>query len=274
MKLRLVCSQDGKPLKRLKDVLLLPHTSLKRGVNEGVAGCLNRTGERSLPPHPSPLPQGEGEPPADLERARRQYQTSVCLFTSATFLAAFFLLAPMAGSAVTLNISPSVTSNSYSGFITLDIAGLTNGEQVVVQKYLDLDGNGSIDAGEPMVDAFKITDGGAMVIGGITNLNVPFDRNSTPGAITTTLNFVASLVVENMVGQYVYKVVSPSGRFSPVTAPFGVTNGASAQSISGTIYTNGVACPHAVVVAQDQQANGPVGGVVADSNGHFFLGLR
>src|SRR6266403_726641 len=101
----------------------------------------------------------------------------------------------------TLSVTPSVTSNTYTGLITLAITGLTNGEKVVIQKYLDLNANGSIDAGEPLIDAFKISDGGVMVIGGVTNINVPFDSNPTAGAITTTLNFPVSMVLENIVGR-------------------------------------------------------------------------
>ena len=179
-------------------------------------------------------------------------------------------------SAATLTVSPSVVSNTYPGVITLQIGGLTNGEQVIIQKWLDGNANGSIDASEPVIDIFKITDNNitSALIGGITNLNVPFDLNSATGAITTTLNFPEAVTLENMVGHYVFQVVSPSGRFSPVTATFVVTNATLSQSISGIIYSNGVTpLPYAVVVAQDQQKNNPVAAVVADSNGHFFLTL-
>ena len=44
-----------------------------------------------------------------------------------------------------------------------------------------------------------------MIIDGITNINVPFDSNSATGAITTTLNFAPPMVLENIVGQKVYR---------------------------------------------------------------------
>jgi hypothetical protein len=173
-----------------------------------------------------------------------------------------------------LSVTPSVISNTYPGVITLNITGLTNTEKVTIQKWLDGNGNGLIDAGEPMIDTFNITDGGASIIGGITNINVPFDSNPTNGAITTTLNCPAALLLDNMVGHYVFRLVSPTGRFSPVTATFAVTNATLGQSISGIIYSNGVTpFPYAVVVAQDQQANNPAGATVADATGHFFLTL-
>ncbi|HZQ45626.1 MAG TPA: hypothetical protein VFC07_01330, partial [Verrucomicrobiae bacterium] len=128
---------------------------------------------------------------------------------------AAWLAAGSAGFAqVTLGVSPSVISNTYAGLITLNITGLTNGEKVTIQRYLDLNANGVIDAGEPLVDAFGITDGGAMVIGGVTNISVPFDSNPAGGAITATLIFAAPYTLENTVGQNIYRVVSPTGNFS------------------------------------------------------------
>ena len=159
---------------------------------------------------------------------------------------------------VTLTVTPSVISNTYPGVITLNITSLTNTENVTIQRWLDLNGNGSIDAGEPMIDAFKITDNNITnaLIGGITNINVPFDTNPAIGAITTTLNCPAAMLFDTIVGQYVFQVVSPSGRFSPVTATFAVTNATPGQSVSGIIYSNDIPFPHAVVVAKNQLADG------------------
>ena len=90
---------------------------------------------------------------------------------------------------VSLTVTPSAVGNTYAGDITLNITGLTNGESVQVQTYLDLNSNGVVDAGEPLVDVFGLTDGGASVIGGVTNISVPFDSNSATGAITASLSF-------------------------------------------------------------------------------------
>ena len=190
-----------------------------------------------------------------------------------TILAVIALLMGHSALAVTLTVSPSVTSNTYPGFITLNITGLTNTEKVVVQRWIDGNANGAVDAGEQMMDTFKISDGGVTIIGGVTNLNAPYDLNSTTGAITTTLNFAASLAVENMTGHFVYVVTSPTGHFAPVTATFVVTNAALNQSITGTIYSNGVPSPYAIVVAQDTKAQNPTGSAIADVNGHYFLTL-
>jgi hypothetical protein len=174
----------------------------------------------------------------------------------------------------TLTVTPSATSNTYSGFITLNIGGLTNGQPVKVQTYLDLNSNGVIEANDPLVDVFDITDGGAEVIGGITNISVPYDSNPTTGAITTTLSFVPSL--ESVVGQKIYRVISnPSGAFTPVTAVLNITNAALGQSVSGFVYSNGIAPMSGCLVAALTLTNqNYVSGVITDPSGHYFLTLN
>ena len=41
------------------------------------------------------------------------------------------------------------------------------------------------------------------------------NSNTATGAITTTLNFTASMVIENMSGRFIYALASPTGRFAP-----------------------------------------------------------
>ena len=175
-----------------------------------------------------------------------------------------------------VTVTPSVISNTYPGFLTLTITGLTNGENVTVQKWLDQNGNGIVDGSEPLVDQFPLTDNDMSnaLIGGATNVNVPFDSNPALGSISATLNVPTALVVENLVGHFVYRVVSPTGRFAPVTTTFTVTNSTLAQAITGTVYAGGAPLPYAVVVAQDLQANDVSGGTVADGSGHYQLNLK
>ena len=177
----------------------------------------------------------------------------------------------------TLTVSPAITSNTYTGVITLNITGLTNGEQVAIQEFMDLNANGSVDPGEPMMDAGKITDNdpSTAIIGGVTNINIPIDSNSATGAITTTLNFAPPLVLENFVGQHLFKLVSPTGRFAPVTATLGVTNAVTAQTLSGTVYSNGITpLPNAVVVVQPADGSGYTAATVADNSGHYSLNVN
>ena len=172
----------------------------------------------------------------------------------------------------TFNLSPSTISNTYSGVLTLQVTGLTNGEQVQVQHFLDLNSNGVVEATEPLIDTFRIKDGNAFTINGITNNNVPFDRDSTTGSITTTFSLSAPL--DKVVGQHIIRLSSPAGNFPPQTNLLVITNAALAQSVSGTIFDGGGApLPNAVAVALVQPDGGLGAAVVADSNGHYNFNL-
>ncbi len=177
------------------------------------------------------------------------------------------------GSAATLSVSPSVISNTYAGVITLQIGGLTNTESVVVEEFLDRNNNGTVDTSELLVDTFPITDGGVSTIGGKTNLNVPYDSNATGGAITTTLFFSVPLLVENFVGQHIFRVVSPAGRFAAVNTTFVVTNAALSQSVTGQVFLGASPATNAIVVALTGTDGGYAGAALADSTGHYSLRL-
>lgn len=183
-----------------------------------------------------------------------------------------YLLAGIAAqAAVGFSVSPAATSNTYTGVITLQATGLTNGEAVVVQRFLDSNADGVPGAGEPLMTSYNLADGGVSTIAGITNLNVPFDSNSTTGAITTALNFTVPL--ENITGQHLYRLFSPTGRFAPLTAALNVTNAALAQSAIGTVYASGSPQPYAMVVALTYPGFHYVGAVVADNAGNYLLKL-
>ena len=192
---------------------------------------------------------------------------------------AFFAVATLAAGAVfavppvVLTVTPSVISNTYPGVVSLSITGLTNTEKVIVEKWVDYNTNGAIDSGEWLVDSFKIADQGAMVVGSITNVSVPYDSDSTSGEIVTALTVPPGMPLENMTAHYVYRVVSPTGRFTPALASFAITNSVLNQSVSGTVYSNGVPAPYAAVVAQDLQAGNTAGATIADASGHYFLTL-
>ncbi|HEX3889781.1 MAG TPA: hypothetical protein VHX90_02930, partial [Verrucomicrobiae bacterium] len=148
--------------------------------------------------------------------------------------------------AVTFTNTPAVVSNTYSGYITLQIGGLTNHETVVVQKFLDINTNNAVDAGDLLVQQFNLTDGSAgMVIGGVTNINVPGDTDTTAGQITAQLNFQNGDFSQNIIGKYLFKVSSATGA---ATNSLTVTNFPFGQKITGNVTNNGVSVPNAVVI--------------------------
>jgi hypothetical protein len=183
-------------------------------------------------------------------------------------------LCQAATAAVTFTVAPASVSNSYTGVITFQIGGgvLTNGEKVEINKYLDANTNGVIDAADWLVQNFKLTIGQAQVIGGVTNINVPF---STPasGSITSQVNFATSGFAQQLVGKYIYQLVSRTGHFTPITAAFTVTSASYSQSFTGNVVTSGVNVPYAAVLLFPVVTGGgsPIAGTVADSSGKYIL---
>jgi hypothetical protein len=159
------------------------------------------------------------------------------LFTLATFPS------QNVAAAVTFTNTPAVTSNTYFGPIILQISGLTNKETVVVQKFLDANTNGILDAGDLLWQQFTLTDGSASVFTNgaitVTNFNVPCDLDgATNGSITAKLNQSADFA-QRIVGKYLFVLTSPVGHFAPITNTFTITNFPFAQKFTGNVVSNG-----------------------------------
>jgi Carboxypeptidase regulatory-like domain len=190
----------------------------------------------------------------------------------------FALLAGAVSSraAVTFTNTPSTVSNTYNGTITLQITGLTNGETVVVQKFLDANTNGVIGPGDLLVQQFQLTDGQASAFSGVTNFNVPGDADGPAnGSITTPLNFQNGDFAQSLVGQYLYKLSSPAGHFTPVTNLFTVTNAFFPALVTGAVEnaTSLTNVPNAIVLlfASQNGALNVKAGAVANNSGNFSI---
>jgi hypothetical protein len=184
----------------------------------------------------------------------------------------FFAVANPATAGLGLTVSPAVISNTWPGYVTLNITGLTNLQPVKVQTFLDLNGNGVVDPGEPLMDSCKVQESGAMVIGGVTNVSAPHDSNPATNAITMTLNFAPPESFDNLTGQKIYRVIAGG---SSVTAAITVTNAVTGSYVSGIVYSNGVTpLPNALVVALTVTNQNYVAAAVADNSGHYQLALN
>ncbi len=183
-------------------------------------------------------------------------------------------LAQTACATVAFTVTPSAVSNTFSGPITLQITGLTNTETVVVQKFIDANTNGVVDAGDTLWQQFNLTDGTNFVIGGVTNINVPGDTDGTAnGQITAKLNFQSDFL-QTIVGKYLFVLSSPVGHFAPLTNSFAVTNFPFGQKFTGTVLTNGVAAPNTDVILFQPSSDGnlnPLGGATANSSGVYTI---
>ena len=74
------------------------------------------------------------------------------------------LLNQSAPGAVSFSVLPAGVSNLYGGTIRIQVTGLTNGETVLVEKYLDANTNRIIDSADWLVQSLQLTDGQAAVI--------------------------------------------------------------------------------------------------------------
>ena len=195
-----------------------------------------------------------------------------------SFYFAALLICGLAGAshAATLSISPASISNSYSGNLTLQISGLTNGATVLIERFLDLNTNGIIDATEPLVQSFKLTDGQVTSIGGVRNGNIPGDNDLAANSqITSSLNFGNGAEFTRGSGTQIFRLSSPTGRFSPAQQSLTVTQASDPQQITGTVSSGGSPLAFAIVGALVQIGNDNqfVYGTVADSSGNFSLNV-
>jgi len=182
-------------------------------------------------------------------------------------------LLPTKALAVGLTITPPSVAANSTGTITLNITGVASGQTVRVETFLDTNGNGSIDAGEMLVQSFQVTDGQALFIGGVRNTNVPGDEDGTADQkIRAVLNFPALAEAARGVAKYVYKVSPVTGGFTPVTAPFSITQPQYNQKVTGTVFSGGSAVPYAFAFLTDPSMNGgPSIAALADAGGNFTL---
>ena len=149
----------------------------------------------------------------------------------------------------------------------------------MVQKFLDANADGIIDARDLLVQQFPLTDGRAgMVIGGITNFNVPGDTDTVAGQITAPFNIPNGDFTQGVwSGNTCSNCRSSGGILRPSSKILTSPIFPWAQQITGTVVSTGAAVtvPNAVVVFFAAPRGGqhgpgnPVAGTVADSSGHF-----
>lgn len=170
---------------------------------------------------------------------------------------------------VNLVLSQPAMSNYFTGRLSIQITGLTNGEPVLLQKFVDVNDNGLVDVGEALVGQFKLTEGQVARLGGVRNKNVPGDADETAnGVITETFDFADTTDFAHHVASYVFRVSSPGGRFADQLQRFAVTNSTLGQAVTGTV--TGV--PNAFVILLSASADGELfAGGIANGSGVFSI---
>src|SRR5436190_1545706 len=139
--------------------------------------------------------------------------------------------------AVGFTVNPPQITNDFVGKISLTITGLTAEQTVRVERYADLNGNGVIDSGEPLILSFAATDGRVSKIGGVRNLNVPGDEDGvTNGQIRVELPLsgVDRVALAASI-KSIFRISDPSAGFAPITQPFAVVQRVRLEAVTGLL---------------------------------------
>ncbi len=187
-------------------------------------------------------------------------------------LVSFGMASSMAGTG--LAIVPPALTNDFIGNVNLDITGLAVGKTVRVEKFLDANGNGVIDAGDMLVQSFTLTDGQLPLIGGVRNSNVPGDDDAlTNGQITAGVFYPnLSSTGDRIAGNYLVRVSDPANGFTPAIQTFTVSQKVQPQGVSGQMIAadSGLPMTNVVVVLGTQNGNGVIG-AITDGSGNYTI---
>ncbi len=172
----------------------------------------------------------------------------------------------------TLILSTASISSAFFGSVGLQIGNLDVGESVRLERFQVNTTNGTVDAAAILQQSLLLTDGQQGLIGGVPNINLIADLTPADGAITAQVDFFTGFVPQ-MIGDYVFRISSPSNRFAPVSARFTVTPHSYSQSVAGKVLANGAGLAHAYVVLLDLANPGAnfVTGAVADAAGNYVI---
>ena len=195
----------------------------------------------------------------------RMYRVVIC------FCAVLSLALSAGGAALT--VTPASISNTYAGLITLKITGLNSGETVLVERFVDVNANGVIDANDWLFSSFLVSDGQVTSFGGVADINIPGDSDSVSGQITTSLSFPNSPELSRVAGSELVRVSSPTSRFTPVVQPMTVTQFPYSQSITGQVTSGGSPVANAGVGLLVLAGGSAVflEGTIADASGNYSL---
>lgn len=177
-------------------------------------------------------------------------------------------------SAATLSITPGACSSVYAGDLTFQITGLTNRETVLVERFLDLNTNGIIDANEPMIQSFLLTDGKVTSIAGVRNGNIPGDNDLTAnGQITATISFANGQEFTRISSSQIFQLSSPTARFAALQQSITVTQAVYPYQVTGKVLNKATPLPHAEVALVIPTAGNIefVAGTVADASGNYSI---
>lgn len=187
------------------------------------------------------------------------------------------LVLPLAAWAVpALSVTPASLPIDSTSDVVLQVSGLTAGETVRIERYLDLNASGTIDATDRLLQSSLVTDGTASLIGGQAYPAKPGDEDATVNSqLTTRFSIPGSPELARAVGAHLIRVSSPTAAFSAFVQTCTVTQTSELQSIAGTVTSDGTTpVPFAMLGVLVAGGDGDyVRGVVANASGQFSVNL-
>ncbi len=177
-----------------------------------------------------------------------------------------------------MDLTLSSNSMNWEGqdFINLSISNITPGAEVDLSVFLDIDHDGIIDAAEPLLVQFNLTDGETNALGATTFVD---DRDGTTnGVITSAISFFGNGALRT-IGDYIWQATELDGSGTPIAsdaATFSVTQTASSTWITGEVQnyvtTDTVAGAY-VELQYFSDTTGTAPATWADENGEFSVYL-
>jgi len=172
-----------------------------------------------------------------------------------------------------VTVTPSSIAANSTANVSISVSGLAPNDTVRIRRFLDTNGNGKVDPGEPLVQSFVVTRGQAAVIGGIVDPDLPGDTNQSPGNLVCHFTIPAAPEIGRTSGNYVIHISSPTGEFSPILKAFTITQPNYGQSLSGQVTSNGSPTPNAGVIVLSPNGNHQtyIASAVSNTTGIFTV---
>lgn len=180
------------------------------------------------------------------------------------------------GVVATVNTTLSPTSQVTGDIqpVVVSVTNLATGGSVIVERFLDVDGDATVDAGEFLIERFAVTDGQVTTIGAVRNTNIPGDEDlAANGQMTVHLRPSFGPELGRGAGSQVVRVSSPTAAFTAINRTLTLTQPSHAQSISGTVRDQASSpVPFALVVLLNASDDGEyVHAVAANASGQFSV---
>ncbi|MBX7210034.1 MAG: carboxypeptidase-like regulatory domain-containing protein [Verrucomicrobiaceae bacterium] len=180
----------------------------------------------------------------------------------------------MASGAVNATVTPASTSSIATSPVIVNVTGLTTGQVVIIERFVDANGDGVINAGEFLAEMHTITDGVVSTFGGVAYPVIPGDEDGVAnGQISVSVTPLLGPELGRLAGAQLIRVSSPTSAFAAFIRALTITQPVEAQSISGSVTSGGNPVPFASVVLLDATSpNGELArGVVANALGQFTV---